>query len=91
VVLSLRVFLRGMVDTMTFSQGSAKTMRKHRYLHYNSEQEQNYSYEIATEIIYNLVSLKYEEMYRRVADLRKLRTTSPLKYPLTSPNHPKLY
>ena len=33
---------------MTFAQGSTKIIRKHRYLHYDSQQWQNDSYEVAT-------------------------------------------
>lgn len=36
---------------VTLSQGSLKTIRRHRYFQYNSEQLQNYSFEAATKII----------------------------------------
>ena len=34
-------------DQVTFSQGLPKTVRKHIYLHYDSYQQQNHSYEVA--------------------------------------------
>lgn len=45
------VFNLWIVTPLKITKGSPETIRKRRYLHYNSYQYQNYRYEVSTEII----------------------------------------